>query len=157
MASAIEKVAENQIAAWLRDKGDKNLPHGKKLVQDVHKAPAQSLGLKNDYVHSKILADNNIRPESVQRRLDLDAAWNECAEEIRREFLKYDNRNVEDFVQSSAKNFQETMDMLNVMAKRVNDAIIEDSMRFGGRSPVPHARPFRLEERIREAIENKKK
>jgi len=88
LASAIDKVAENQIAAWLRNKGDENLPHGKKLTHDVHKAPAQSLGLENDHVHSKILADNNIRPESVQRRLDLDAAWGKCAEEIRKEFLK---------------------------------------------------------------------
>jgi hypothetical protein len=49
----------------------------------VHKAPAHSLGLKHDYVHSKILADNNIKPESFQRRIDLDAEWKKVAEGIR--------------------------------------------------------------------------
>ncbi|KAG7349527.1 hypothetical protein IV203_012124 [Nitzschia inconspicua] len=155
LASAIDKLAENQIAEWLRNKGDQALPHGKKLTHDVHKAPAHSLGLQNDYVHSKILADNNIRPDSVQRRIDLDKSWHQCADMIREQFSK-SGLSADDFISSSVmqEGFRDNFDKLNAMAKRVNDAIIDDSMRFGGRSPVRHARSFRWEERAREAIED---
>ncbi|CAB9523358.1 expressed unknown protein [Seminavis robusta] len=153
--SAIDKVAENKIAEWLHQRGDKMLEHGKKLPSDIHKAPAYSLGLRDDYVHTKILADNNIRPESVQRRIDLDQAWKETSDKIRASFEK-SGQSVAEFIRASTtkKEFQQDMDKLHHMAKRVNDAIIDDSLRFNGRSPVPHARRFHFEERIKEAIEN---
>jgi hypothetical protein len=47
------------------------------------------------------------------------------------------------------------MTKLNAMAKRVNEAITDDSMRFNGRPPVPHARPYKLEESVKEAIDDK--
>jgi hypothetical protein len=156
---AIDKIAENQIAEWLRRKDDQQLPHGKKLAQDPHKTPAKSLELRNDYVHSKILADNNIRPESVQRRIDLDAAWEVCAREIRENYVQSGNCSVDEYVNSCTKNkeLQVAMETSNRMAKRVNDAIIDDSIRFGGRSSVRHARSFLLDVRVREAIDNSQK
>ena len=63
---------------------------------------------------------------------------------------------VDEFVKarSTAETFGEEINRLDKMAKSLNDAIISDSMRFNGRSPVKHARRFTLEERIKEAIES---
>ena len=60
-----------------------------------------------------------------------------------------------DFATSSkAKElFATAIQELDAQAKRVNDAIISDSLRFSGRAPVPHARRFDLVERIVEALE----
>ena len=50
--------------------------------------------------------------------------------------------------------YEDEMKRLDNMAKKVNDSIISDSMRFNGRSPVKYARRFSFEERVREAIES---
>lgn len=155
----IDKVAENKIAEWLHNRGDESISaqKGKKLPSDRHKDLSRTLGVHHDYVHSKILADNNIKPESVERRLALDAAWKKLKEEIHAEYHDMDSNtqtSVNDFValQSTRDRFEEEMKRLDQMAKRVNDSIISDSMRFNGRSPVRHAKRFNFEERIREAI-----
>jgi hypothetical protein len=158
-SSGIDKVAENKIAEWLQQQGDKDLPSGKKLSNDYHKVLAASWGVGADYIHGKILADNNIKPESVQRRLDMDDAWTMLKERIRVQYQK-SNLSPDEFVNSNAirEEFETEIIKLDKMVKRVNDAIIDDSMRFNGRSPVRHARRFRFEERIREAIvENQEK
>lgn len=54
--------------------------------------------------------------------------------------------------QSTVDTFGEEINRLDKMARSLNDAIISDSMRFNGRSPVRHARRFKLEERLKEAI-----
>ena len=54
--------------------------------------------------------------------------------------------------ESIQEEYREAMAKLDEMAKRVNAAILEDSMRFNGRSPVAHARRYRLEERLKDAI-----
>ena len=157
-ASGIDKVAENKIAEWLHNRGDESLDHGKEIPKDRHKTLAHSMGLANDYVHSKILADNNIRPESVQRRMDLDKAWDELATSIRSRYddlrRSHNNMTKEEFVASAStqEEYREAVAKLDEMAKRVNAAILEDSMRFNGRSPVAHARRYQLEERLMEAI-----
>mmetsp|Transcript_20155 Transcript_20155/g.35498 ORF Transcript_20155/g.35498 Transcript_20155/m.35498 type:complete len:196 (+) Transcript_20155:97-684(+) len=154
--SVVDKIAENQIAKWLKEGGAENLKNkGKELPVDRHRHVANSLGLGHDYVHSKILADNNIKPESVQRRIDLDRAWEQVQREIQTEYAKVSTTiSAEDFSRSEAarSRFERDMELLNQQAKRVNDAIISDSLRFNGRSPVRHARAFHLEERIKEAL-----
>ena len=44
---------------------------------------------------------------------------------------------------------------LDAMAKKANEAIISDSLKFSGMSPVKHSRPFILEERLYEAVKEK--
>jgi hypothetical protein len=154
--SAIDKLAENKITQWLHNRGDKAVASsalGKKLPDDRHGAAARTLGVHHDYVHSKILADNNIKPESIERRLKLDKAWEELKEAIR---VDYADRNcsLEDYLKSTetARKFGERICELDEMAKKCNNAIISDSMRFNGRSPVQHCRRFSFVERITEAI-----
>ena len=114
--------------------------------------------MHHDYVHSKILADNNIKPESVERQLALDDAWEKLREKIQQAYHNTISENncmsAEEFAvsQSTRDQFEEEMEQLNKMAKKVNDSIISDSLRFNGRSPVRHARKFNFEERVREAI-----
>jgi hypothetical protein len=153
--SGIDKVAENKISEWLHNRGDESLKKKGELLTDRHKQLSRSLGVHYDYVHSKILADNNIKPESIQRRIDLDTAWNDVKFEIQ-EVYKNGTLTVDEFVKarSTAETFGEEINRLDKMAKSLNDAIISDSMRFNGRSPVKHARRFTLEERIKEAIES---
>jgi hypothetical protein len=159
--SGIDKIAENQIAQWLQDGGAESLKgsKGKKLPVDRHRHVANSLGVGHDYVHGKILADNNIKPDSIQRRIDLDKAWGQLQRQIQEEYAKALSStggmlSIEEFSQSESTRvrFEKEMETLNHQAKRVNDAIISDSLRFHGRSPVRHARTFSLEERIREAL-----
>lgn len=152
-------LAENQIAAWLEQGGDKNLPNkGKKLKEEPHRYAANALGVGADYVHSKILADNNIKPASIERRLDLDKNWEQLQREIQLDFEKVGSLSIQDYVQSARvrERFGDAMAQLDVKAKRVNDAIVSDSLRFNGRSPVRHACRFQLQERIQEALLSKK-
>eukprot|EP00567_Pseudictyota_dubia_P016393 CAMPEP_0197444968 /NCGR_PEP_ID=MMETSP1175-20131217/10299_1 /TAXON_ID=1003142 /ORGANISM="Triceratium dubium, Strain CCMP147" /LENGTH=197 /DNA_ID=CAMNT_0042975847 /DNA_START=36 /DNA_END=629 /DNA_ORIENTATION=+ len=167
--SGFETIVENQINAWQRKGGEDDLQNkGKKLEGgDRHRHVANSLGVGADYVHSKILADNNIKPESVQRRLDLERAWDGLKAEIRtsyREAVAAAGRgggsttnatvSIDEFARSgpARERFEAPMRDLDGQAKRVNDAIIGDSLLFNGRSPVRHARRFDLEERIMEAL-----
>lgn len=156
-ASGIDKIAENKIAEWLHNRGDESLQHGKELSNDRHKTLAHSMGLGNDYVHSKILADNNIRPESVQRRMELDEAWKKLSERIKSHYqVLHGEMSKEEFVTSISIQDEYRTEILKLdkMAKRVNSAILDDSMRFNGRAPVAHAKRFHLEERLMEAIES---
>ena len=61
---------------------------------------------------------------------------------------------VDEFVQDkkTKDQFGDEMDRLDRLAKSLNDAIISDSMRFNGKSPVKHARRFRFDDRLREAL-----
>lgn len=152
------QIAENQIAAWLQQGGAKNLQNkGKKLERDKHRQVANALGVGDDYVHSKILSDNNFKPESIERRLEMDQKWEDLQQAIQEDYTE--NRSlfvsIQDYTKSShAKGlFGEAIAELDAKAKKVNDAIISDSLRFNGRAPVPHARRFRLAERIEEAID----
>ena len=162
-------IAENRINQWLKEKGDEGLSNkGKPLNNDRHKTLANSLGVGHDYIHSKILADNNIRPLSVERRKQLDIKWGALQESIQARFRETTANNndsipisqqqypmrVNVFILNHKKEFVEEMEELGRLAKKVNEAIISDSLRFNGRSPVRHARPFPLEERMREALKD---
>jgi hypothetical protein len=61
---------------------------------------------------------------------------------------------IDDFIKSPdvRDKFEAAVKQLDLLAKKVNEAIISDSMRFNGRSPVQHARRFHFEERLREAL-----
>lgn len=149
-------MAENQINEWLRNRGDQQIQNkGKKLLSDRHNELATSLGLQNDYVHSKILADNNIKPESIERRIKLDKQWDQLKLQIRDSYLKERERaslTVEQFVHQNKSHFAPQIEDLDAQAKKVNQAGISDSLRFNGRSPVRHAKSFKLEERMLEAL-----
>lgn len=132
---AIDKVAENKINEWLRRRGTDpessgSEYFGKRLPLDRHEGLSRTLGVHGDYVHSKILADNNLRPESVERRLALDAAWDELREGMRRAYAD-DGRDasshasIDEFVSSreTRERFGDEMKRLDDMAKRVNDSI----------------------------------
>ena len=155
-ASGIDKVAENKIAEWLHQGGNKEIKKGGKIKGDGHKGTAYALGLRDDYVHSKILADNNIKPDSVVRRIELDKAWKEFRHEIQQSYMNSGIKSIDEFIASVRNDgkWKERFQQLDQMAKKSNDAILSDSMRFNGRSPVQHARRFNnIEGRIREAIE----
>lgn len=150
-----DKVAENKIAEWLHNRGGESLKKRGELPIDRHKQLCYSLGVQHDYVHSKILADNNSKLESIQRRIDLDTAWAKLKLEIQETYKNSSILTVDEFVkeaQSTVDTFGEEINRLDKMARSLNDAIISDSMRFNGRSPVRHARRFKLEERLKEAI-----
>lgn len=164
-------MAENQIGDWLRRGGDDALQNkGKNLdtEENRHKYAATTFGVGADYVQSKILADNNIKPPSIERRIELDKRWAKLKAEIRRAYYKESSSSqsqsqsppsapeVEEFCdsESTRESFEAAIEELSRGAKRVNDAIISDSLRFNGRSPVRHARPFHYRERIAEALQN---
>jgi len=163
-------MAENQMRAWLRKGGDDALQNkGKSLDTEYnrHKYAATSFGAGADYLQSKILADNNIKPPSIERRIELDECWEKLKIEIRKAYSKEYSKESSSLSPPSAMEADEFCDNestrelfgakieeLNKRAKRVNDAIISDSMRFNGRSPVRHARPFHYRERITEALLN---
>lgn len=151
--SAIDSIAENKIAEWLRNRGDEGLTHKGKLLSDRHSHAARTFGVGADYLHSKILADNNIKPDSVQRRIELDSEWTKLKAIIRETFEK-SQLTVDEFVQDkkTKDQFGDEMDRLDRLAKSLNDAIISDSMRFNGRSPVKHARRFKFDDHLREAL-----
>jgi len=48
--------------------------------------------------------------------------------------------------------WEPSIDRLNSMSKKANEAIISDSLKFNGLSPVKHSRPFLYPDRLREAI-----
>ena len=148
-------MAENKIAEWLHNKGDEGLKKRGKLTTDRHKYLSRSLGVHDDYIHSKILADNNVRPDSLQRRIELDCSWDKLKLQIREEYTK-SRMTMDEFVkaQSTIEQFGEKIDTLDRMAKSLNHAIVSDSMRFNGRCPVRHARRFTFDERIKEAAQS---
>lgn len=156
LSSAIDRLAENKIAEWLRNSGDKFVSSSslrRRLPHDRHGSAAKTLGVHHDYVHSKILADNNIKPESIERRLKMDKTWEDLKHLIRRDFAD-SNCKLEEYVAlgDTARKFGESIEALDEMARKCNNAIISDSMRFNGRSPVRHCRRFSFVERITEAI-----
>merc|ERR1712125_112019 len=129
--------------------------------ENRHKYAATTFGVGGDYLHSKILADNNIKPPSIERRIELDKRWATLQVEIRKAYYKESSSQsppsameADEFCdnESTRELFGAAIEELNRGAKRVNDAIISDSLRFNGRSPVRHARPFHYRERITEAL-----
>lgn len=154
-ASGADTMAENKIAEWLRKGGADNLKgKGEKLKIDLHQSIAHSMGLKNDYTHSKILKDNNFIPESIQRRSMLDESWSNLKGEIQTDYQR-SSLTVEEYTKQCRlghNKFRQRIEDLDKLAKKVNDAIISDSLRFNGRAPVKHARRFKLDERIKEGI-----
>lgn len=193
-SSGIDKIAENKILEWMNQGGVEGLKNKQQqqknknkkglIKHDYHKELSNSLGVGHDYIHSKMLADNNIRPESIERRIRLDKEWELLQLDIKQHYQGWyltttehivgdDNdyfptpnlKNIDNYIQylqqdsqqSILNIFQKRIQQLNQISKLVNDAIISDSLRFNGRSPVPHARPFHLEERIYEAITGTRK
>eukprot|EP00977_Amphora_coffeiformis_P021775 scaffold9895_cov156-Amphora_coffeaeformis.AAC.1 len=153
-------MAENQIKAWQEKGGENSLQNkGKKLQSDQHMHVANALGVGHDYVHSKILADNNIKPESIQRRIDLDRNWQTLRGELQNAYHAANQKRTQlspakfSHSQLARVMFETRMQELDEKAQKVNQAIISDSLRFNGRSPVPQSRRFRLQERILEALE----
>lgn len=155
LLSGIDTIAENKITEWLHNKGDEGLKMKGKLATDRHGHLARSLGVHDDYIHSKILADNNVRPDSLQRRIELDSSWDKLKVQVREQYKK-SRMSVDEFVKdpSTIEQFQEKIDTLDRMAKSLNNAIVSDSMRFNGRCPVRHARRFTFDERMREAVQD---
>jgi len=164
LLGAVDKIAERKIARWLQEGGDKELPAGKRLSTDRHQHLSRSLGVYDDYIHSKILSDNNILPKSLELRLQLDKQWDILKRDIQAaynqtslssSFSSQQPLSIEMFCkQSVCEPFHARMEALNKLAQRVNAAIIEDSMRFHGqRSPVRHAKPYFWDERVREALQ----
>jgi len=157
----IDKVAENKIREWLHNRVDADTDNaktkGKRLNHDRHKDLSRTLGVYHEYIHSKILANNNIKPESLDRRLELDSAWAQLKAEIQQTYNQRsatEGITLDEFVASQSTRFlfEDKIKLLDIKAKRVNDSIISDSLRFNGRSPVRHARRYNFEERVREAV-----
>lgn len=153
--SGIDKIAEDKIARWLKEGGEENLRrHRGKLQSDPHQHIARTLNLQEDYVHSKILADNKILPKSIELRLQLDKQWEELKADLQSSWNEAEKPELQSFLKDPVcLKFQDRMAALDQLAKRINNAIIEDSMRFHGRSPVRHAKGYKFEERVSEALE----
>ena len=153
--SGIDKIAEDKIARWLKEGGEESLrQHRGKLQSDPHQHIARSLNLQEDYVHSKILADNKILPKSIELRLQLDTRWEELKADLQRTWEEAEKPELQSFLKDPmCLKFQDRMAALHQLAKRVNNAITEDSMLFRGRSPVRHAKGYNFEERVAEALE----
>lgn len=157
--SGIDKIAEDKIQRWLKEGGAQEIRrHQGKLSSDPHQHVARSLNLHDDYLHSKILADNKILPKSIELRQRLDKDWEVLRADIRRAWSRMDQPSLPDFLKDpSCLVFQERMNELHQLSKRVNSAIISDSMLFrGGRSPVRHARGYKFEERVAEVLHDSK-
>jgi hypothetical protein len=156
---AIDKIAEDKIARWLREGGNEQLSSsskkGKPLNSDPHGHLSRSMGVFHDYVHSKILADNNIKPKSIELRLELDRQWDDLKREIQIAYRDSRLYSIADFLRhESCQSFRSKFETLNEFVQQVNASIIEDSMRFHGRSPVRHAKKFEYESRIQEALQD---
>merc|ERR1712107_316381 len=98
-----------------------------------HKYAATSFGVGADYLQSKILADNNIKPPSIERRIELDKRWEKLQVEIRKAYYKQSSSQsppsameADEFCdnESTRELFGAAIEELNRGAKRVNDAII---------------------------------
>jgi hypothetical protein len=157
--SGIDKVAEDKIVRWLREGGEKDLQkHRSRLKSDPHMQAARSMNVLDDYMNSKILADNRILPKSIELRLKLDKEWAKLKDEIRLAWKSAGEPDITEFMLTNdIQPFQNRMKDLDALAKQVNNAIIEDSMLFRGRSPVRHAKGFILEDRVAEALNHPKK
>ena len=84
-------------------------------------------------------------------------AWKKLSERRRNHYQDlHGEMSKEEFVGSTSiqDKYGKEIEKLDKMAKRVNSAILDDSMRFNGRAPVAHAKRFHLEERLTEAIES---
>jgi hypothetical protein len=93
-------MAENQIAQWLQQGGDDALQNkGKALGGDRHKDDANSLCIGNDYTHSKILADNNIKPESIKRPIKMDKDWEQLKQKIQQAYYENNNDKILSFLE----------------------------------------------------------
>lgn len=153
VVSGVEDAAEAKIARWLKEGGADNLK-GKAYVPDRHKDAATALGKGMDYQHTKILADNNFLPQSVELRKELDTKWETLRQEIRESHSVVGRPSIQEFVHSPAcEGYRQKIASLDAMAKKVNEAIISDSLRFNGLSPVKHAKRFEFKARVEEALE----
>ena len=50
---------------------------------------AAPFGVRQDNVHSKIVNDNNFRPESIERRMELDEKWKQLKTEIQHAYREH--------------------------------------------------------------------
>merc|ERR1712113_207160 len=135
--SGVGTMGENQIGEWLRRGGDEALQNkGKSLDTEAnrHRYAATSFGVGADYIQSKIMADNNIKPPSVERRIALDKRWAKLKVEIRKAYYKEFSSQpppsameADEFCdnESTRELFGAAIEELNRGAKRVNDAIIK--------------------------------
>jgi hypothetical protein len=154
--SGIDKIAEDKILRWLKEGGEKELQrHRGRLKSDPHMQAARSMNVLDDYMHSKILADNRILPKSLELRLKLDKVWEKLKGEIWLNWKSAGEPDIKEFMRTDqVQPIRHRMEDLDALAKRVNNAIIEDSLLFRGRSPVRHAKGFILEDRIAEALKH---
>lgn len=145
-----ESVAEAKVARWIKGGGADNLT-GPAYRADKHKDAALALGKGEDWTHAKILADNNIRPASVERRLELKKAWGGLKGKILHAYKAAGSPPFEEWLRM--KNGGEIWEVeilrLNSMSKKCNEAIVSDSLMFNGLSPVRHSLPFEYPDRLR--------
>lgn len=146
-------VAEAKMERWLSQGGADNLS-GPAYKGDRHKDAAAALGKGDDWTHSKILADNNIRLASVERRLELDKEWQVVKGKIQHSYRAKSSPPFSTWLSMNHGGliWEPSIDRLNSMSKKANEAIISDSLKFNGLSPVKHSRPFLYPDRLREAI-----
>jgi hypothetical protein len=156
LCSAVDKIAEDKILRWLKEGGESDLRrHRGPLASDPHLHAARAGGVYDDYVHSKILADNKILPRSIELRQRLDKGWELLRVEIQRRWKSAGRPEIGVFLERNemCQSLRDQMEELDLLARSVNSAIIDDSIRFGGRSPVRHAKRFFFEDRVAEALE----
>mmetsp|Transcript_11366 Transcript_11366/g.22641 ORF Transcript_11366/g.22641 Transcript_11366/m.22641 type:complete len:191 (-) Transcript_11366:623-1195(-) len=151
VVEATANVAEAKMQRWLKDGGAENLT-GPAYKHDRHKDAATALGVGDTYRSIKILADNNIRPLSVERWMEVDKLWRELKMEIQQDWMERGRPPLGAYVLNAENKFRARIDDLDRKAKATNSAAISDGLKFGGSSPVKHVAPFKLETRIREAL-----
>ena len=149
---ATENVAEAKIKRWLKQGGAENLS-GPGYKHDRFKDAAVALGKGDDYLHSKILADNSIKPLSVTRRLEYDAKLEEVKTEIREDHKSRGSPPMGDYILVVEHSLNSTIEKLNKLAKQTNNAIISDSLKFNGMSPVRHVHLVNAVSLVRLAIQ----
>ena len=150
VVEATANVAEAKMLRCLRDGGADNLT-GPAYKHDFHKDAANALGKGDAYQSMKILADNAIRPQSVERWMEVDKLWRELKQEIQDDWLKTRSP-LTTYLVSCENKFKTRIAVLNKKGKLTNSAAISDGLRYGGKSPV-NVRPFNFEERIKEALQ----
>ena len=100
----------------------------------------------------KIMADNNIRPLSVERWMEVDKLWRDLKEEIQEDWMAGGRPPLGAYIITAENKFKGRIEALDKKAKATNSAAISDGLKFGGRSPVKHVSSFEFVKRIRETL-----
>ncbi|GMI13579.1 hypothetical protein TrLO_g1153 [Triparma laevis f. longispina] len=145
-------VAEAKISRWLEQGGSENLT-GPGYKHDRFKDAAVALGKGDDYLHSKLLSDNSIKPLSVTSRKDYDTKLNTLKIEIKEYHINRGSPPLSDYILIIENKLTPKLSEINTLAKLTNDAIIADSLTFNGMSPVKHAKILNLVGLVRDSIQ----